>query len=156
MSTAMTLKDYLKACKVNFEEIEHPYTETSMSTANSAHIAKESLAKGVLLRDERKYALAVLPSDHRIDIEKMNDSFNGHFELAGEDEIDVLYDDCEPGAVPPIGVAYGLRVLWDESLAGKSDIYFEGGDHRTVIHITGDDFATLMAGAKHAAFSTNV
>lgn len=156
MSTSLTLKDYLKACRINFEEIAHPYTETSMGSANSAHVAKESMAKGVLLRDDRMYTLAVLPSDHLIDIDKMNACFDGHFELASEDEIDVLYDDCDPGAVPPIGVAYGIRVLWDESLGKQPDIYFEGGDHRTLIHISGDDFTQLMADAKHATFSTHV
>ena len=34
--------------------------------------------------------------------------------------------DCEPGAVPPLGAAYGLDVVVDDSLTDHSDVYFEG------------------------------
>ena len=156
MATAITLKEYLKDCQVDFEEIEHPYKATAISAANSAHIASELLAKGVLLRDKHNYVLAVLPSDHMIDMKKMDACFDTHFELASEAEIDVLFDDCDLGAVPAIGAAYGMRVLWDDSLSGQPEIYFEGGDHRTLIHITGDDFAKLMIDARHADFSHHI
>jgi len=49
-----------------------------------------------------------------------------------------------------------MKVMWDDSLQGKPDIYFEGGDHRTVVHISGDDFSRLMATANHARFSHHV
>ncbi|MBC8269804.1 MAG: YbaK/EbsC family protein [Rhodospirillaceae bacterium] len=156
MGMAITLKQYLNDCQVSFEEIEHPYQATSISTANSAHIASEHLAKGVLLYDEEAYVMAVLPSDHMIDLEKMNACFDRRFKMANESEIEALFEDCDPGAVPPIGAAYGMKVMWDDSLSGQPDIYFEGGDHRTLIHISGDDFGKLMAGARHAGFSTHV
>lgn len=156
MGMAITLKEYLKDCQISFEEIEHPYQSTSISAANSARVASASFAKGVLLHDEEAYAMAVLPSDHMIDLDKMNARFNRNFELATENEIEALFEDCDPGAVPPIGAAYGMKVMWDDSLSGQPDIYFEGGDHRTLIHISGDDFTKLMAGAKHAGFSHHV
>jgi len=156
MGMAITLKEYLKDCQVSFEELAHPYQATSMSAAYSARIASENMAKGVLLYDEEAYVMAVLPSDHMIDLDKMNARFDSHYELANESEIEALFEDCDPGAVPPIGAAYGMKVLWDDSLAGQPDIYFEGGDHRTLIHISGNDFNKLMAGAQHAGFSTHV
>ena len=156
MGMAITLKEYLKDCQINFEEIDHPYQATSISATNSARIASEHLAKGVLLHDDETYVMAVLPSDHMIDLDNMNTCFDARFELAKENEINALFEDCDPGAVPPIGAAYGMKVMWDDSLSGQPDIYFEGGDHRTLIHISGDDFAKLMAGAKHAGFSDHV
>jgi Ala-tRNA(Pro) deacylase len=156
MGMAITLKEYLNDCQVTFEEIEHPYQATSISAANSARVNSGHMAKGVLLRDDEAYVMAVLPSDHMIDLGKMNARFDRDFELATENEIDALFEDCDPGAVPPIGAAYGMKVLWDDSLSGQADIYFEGGDHRTLIHISGDDFTKLMAGAKHGGFSSHV
>ncbi|MBL6933319.1 MAG: YbaK/EbsC family protein [Rhodospirillales bacterium] len=156
MGMAITLKEYLKDCHIIFEEVDHPYQATSMSTAKSARVASKNLAKGVLLRENRHYVIAVLPSDHLIDLDKMDDCFHGHFEMASEDEVESLFTDCAPGAVPPIGAAYGLKVMWDESLSGQPDIYFEGGDHRTLIHISGDDFNRLMTGSDHAGFSNPV
>ncbi|HYI81677.1 MAG TPA: YbaK/EbsC family protein, partial [Acetobacteraceae bacterium] len=50
---------------------------------------------------------------------------------ATEAEIARLFDGCDFGAVPPVGAAYGLPVLLDESLDGASELYFQGGDHTT-------------------------
>ena len=156
MGMSITLKEYLQDCDIDFDEIEHPYQATSMSTANSARIDGDELAKGVLLRDERGYVMAVLPSSHMIDLFKISQKFDRNFDFASENELEALFDDCDPGAVPPIGSAYGMKVMWDDRLQGKTDIYFEGGDHRTVVHISGDDFSRLMATANHARFSHHV
>ena len=59
-------------------------------------------------------------------------------------------------AVPPIGGAYGIRVIWDDSLSGQPEIYFEGGDHRTLVHISGGDFSRLMSEAGHDRFSAHI
>jgi Ala-tRNA(Pro) deacylase len=38
----------------------------------------------------------------------------------------------------------------DDSLEGSNDIYFEGGDHRTLVHLTGGNFQHLMQDVPHA------
>jgi hypothetical protein len=73
--------------------------------------------------------------------------------LATEDEAAALFPDCDPGAVPPIGTAYGLGSLVDESLDGKPEIYFEGGDHQTLVHVSGDAFRKLMENVPHGRIS---
>ena len=73
--------------------------------------------------------------------------------LATEKEIAELFDDCDRGAVPPVGAVYGLEVVVDEGLAELPDVYFEGGDHRTLVHVTGDGFRTLMKDARRAQLS---
>jgi Ala-tRNA(Pro) deacylase len=44
-------------------------------------------------------------------------------------------------------------MVCDDSLAGQPDIYLEGGDHCTLVHIRGEDFRRLAAAAQHARFS---
>ncbi len=46
-----------------------------------------------------------------------------------------LFGDCEPGAVPALGDAYGIQVIWDDDLKYTSDIYIEAGDHEHLIRI---------------------
>ncbi|RUU11779.1 aminoacyl-tRNA deacylase, partial [Mesorhizobium sp. M6A.T.Ca.TU.002.02.2.1] len=41
----------------------------------------------------------------------------------------------------------------DESLGKADDIYFEGGDHRTLVHVSGKDFRNLTSDARQARFS---
>ena len=55
--------------------------------------------------------------------------------------------------MPPVGTAYGLRAVVDEILDGQDDIYFEGGDHRTLVHVTGAQFQRLMEKVPHERFS---
>lgn len=55
--------------------------------------------------------------------------------------------------MPPVGSAYDVPVLLDESLGDVNDVYFEGGDHRTLVHMSGSNFRNLMKDAQVARFS---
>ncbi len=61
--------------------------------------------------------------------------------------------DCEVGAIPPLGQAYGIRTVVDRQLLDQDDIYFEGGDHRSVVHLKGGSFRRLMDKVPHHAIS---
>jgi Ala-tRNA(Pro) deacylase len=73
--------------------------------------------------------------------------------LAADSEISALFKDCEPGAIPPLGEAYSMDAILDESLIGSPDIYFQAGDHETLVHVTGDDFLRLMIGVPRGEIS---
>jgi Ala-tRNA(Pro) deacylase len=68
-------------------------------------------------------------------------------------QVETLFLDCEPGAVPALGRAYGLNVVVDDSLAQEPDVYFEAGDHASLVHISGPSFQKLMADARHGRFT---
>ena len=55
-----------------------------------------------------------------------------------------LFADCKPGAIPPVGAAYGIKTYWDEELGTRAEVYFEAGDHQTLVHMSGADFGKLM------------
>jgi Ala-tRNA(Pro) deacylase len=73
--------------------------------------------------------------------------------LATENEIAKLFHDREFGAVLRAGAAYGLAVIVDESVINLPDVYLEGGDHATLVHLTGDAFRRLMKDARRSRFS---
>ena len=56
-------------------------------------------------------------------------------ELVEEEELTEIFKDCAEGAIPALGEAYGLDVIWDEELMGVEDIYIEAGDHRHLIRL---------------------
>jgi Ala-tRNA(Pro) deacylase len=88
-----------------------------------------------------------------VDLGAVHRYFGRPLGLATEDEIARLFADCEPGAVPPLGAAYGIECVLDESLVNAPDVYFESGDHRGLIHVSGSDFRKLTTGAEQAAIS---
>jgi Ala-tRNA(Pro) deacylase len=88
-----------------------------------------------------------------VELGALQDIMDKRLGLASEDETCSLFADCDVGAIPPIGAAYGVPVLLDESFADTADIYFEGGDHRTLVHVSGRDFRNLTKGCTRARFS---
>ncbi|EAU54590.1 aminoacyl-tRNA deacylase [Mariprofundus ferrooxydans] len=153
MSIANTLKRYLDQSCIAYETVPHPFSVSSQLIAEVAHVPGHRLAKGVLLRDDLGYLLAVLPSPLHIVVETLNEQLDRNLELVDEDEIASLFPDCDAGAVPPVGGAYQLEVALEVSLLDEPDIYFEAGDHVELVRVGGTDFQTLLKGARRLCFA---
>lgn len=153
MAIAMTVQQYLSKNGFEYDTVSHPPTQSSMETAQSSHVKSDRIAKGVLLRTEDAYLLAVLPASHHIRLGELRTWLNESLGLGSEEEIADLFTDCELGAVPAVGAAYGLDVVIDDNLVMQPDVYFEGGDHTTLVHLAADNFRKVLGDAPHPAFS---
>jgi Ala-tRNA(Pro) deacylase len=149
MSIAKTVQWYLEANGVSYETLQHPYSRTSEETADVAFIWEDQLAKTVLLEDERGYVLAIVPASCRVDLKKLERQLDRKLELAREAELADVFPDCEFGAAPPLGKAYGIPTVYDDRLCRLSCVYFEGGDHRDLVYIGGREFIDLLRGSPH-------
>ena len=153
MAIAKTLINYLKDRGIDFEEVEHSHTPTAAASAHAANLPAHQVAKAVVLRDDAGYVVSVLPANHSLEIDWVNEALERKLELACEDEFKKLFGDCEVGAVPALGGAYGLNVIWDDELAYTADIYIEAGDHEHLIWLERRDFKKLMSGLPHTIIS---
>jgi Ala-tRNA(Pro) deacylase len=97
--------------------------------------------------------LAVLPASRQLDRVELSHLMDRPVELATEDETRTVFRDCAAGAVPPIGPAYGLETIIDDQLMEQPEIYFEGGDHESLVHIPGEAFQALVRGVRHGRFA---
>jgi len=156
MSIGRKLKEYMSDARVDYDLFEHPRTECSSRTAQAAHVPGDRLAKGVVLHHDDGYVLAVVPSTHRVEVGSLERTVGCNLNLASEPEIADLFDDCRLGAIPPAGAAYEVATVVDDSLVGQPEVWFEGGDHRTLVRVSGDGFRRLMSEAQHAHFSHHV
>ena len=156
MAIAPQLKTYLNDAGIVYDVVSHPRTMTTTESAQAAHVSGECVAKSVVIHHELGYFLAVVPSTHRIDLNTLQALAGKRLGLTAEAEIGEIFTDCDLGAVPPVGEAYGVEVMLEESLSGLPDVYFEGGDHKTLIHATGDAFETMMKDARRGRFSHHV
>lgn len=146
MGIAMTMHEYLENNHVPYDVAKHARTGNSAMTARVSHVPGHSLAKGVVLKWDGGYVLAVLPASRQVDLKKMRDIIGEKVELASEEETVSLFPDCKEGAVPIFGVPYKIASVVEEDLMDGSDVYFEGGDHRTLVHVSHDGFEHLMYG----------
>ena len=150
MAISRTLQTYLAHKGIAYDILPHRHTDTSVNSANSAHIPLDRLAKSVILEDEDGYVMAVIPANRHVRIGRLNRVLNRRMGLATEAELSPLFNDCDPGAVPPLGDAYGITTVVDESLDECPDVYLEAGDHEDLIHLKGTAFRRLMRGSQHA------
>ena len=153
MTIAKRLKAHLDSQGIAYETVAHPRTMTASATAEAAHVPGDRLAKAVVIHVESGPVLAVVPSNHRIDLTALQEMLDRRLGLASETELGALFDDCDIGAAPPVGSAYDVPTVIDRSLTGLDRVWFEGGDHRTLVTIAGADFDRLMRDARQGGFS---
>lgn len=156
MTMAPTLRKWLDAQNADYGVLTHEPTKSSIQSAEACGIPGDRVAKAVVLKDGGDYKLAVLPASRHIHFPDLADQLGHRPGLADEQEVEQLFSDCEPGAVPPVGACYGLEVIVDDSLEAQPEIYFEGGDHATLIQMSQPQFARLMQPAQHGAFSDRI
>jgi Ala-tRNA(Pro) deacylase len=153
MSIAPTLRRYLADENIQYDEIPHEPTMSSTRTAQACHVSGDRLAKGIVLRRDGSYMLAVMPASHHLDLSELRARFGDHVGMASETEINRLFADCAFGAVPAVGACYGLDVIVDDSIDEQPEIYMEAGDHETLLHLSHAQFARLTAKALHGRIS---
>jgi Ala-tRNA(Pro) deacylase len=155
MAIAITMKKYLSDYHVDYDVLDHEKTMTASHSAQSSHISGDCVAKGVVLHCGDKWLLAVLPASHRLELGEIKRWAHRPLRLAKEEEITSLFPDCEVGAVPALGEPYGVETVIDDSLEAQPEIYIEGGDHRSLIHLSGDQFRRLTMNSPHGRFSVH-
>ena len=154
MAIASRVSNYLAEHDVAYDVLTHPHTTSSEESAKVSHVPGYRLAKSVVLEDEQGYLMVVLPSSRRVDLDELHRQLNRNLCLASEGELVSLFRDCEVGALPAVGPAYGVETVVDDTIAEESEIYFEAGDHEQLIHVSGEVFQALMGDSiRHGHFS---
>lgn len=156
MAIAMTLQEYLEELGIHYDLLTHSPADTSLETAESAHVPGDKLVKSVLLKDDQDYVMAVLPSTYNVQLSDLASKFHRHLELVPEAELASIFTDCEIGAIPPIGHAYAIDMIVDNKLLSCDDLYIEAGDHENLVHIGRDDFKQLIRNATCSDFTRHI
>ncbi len=156
MPLSETLENFLSERGAHYTIESHAPSTTSLDTARCACIDEECLAKSVVLEDDRGYVLAVLPASRRLEVGRVRDKLGRPLHLTSEYEMVRLFPDCALGAVPPLGAAYGLPTVVDSNLENRREVFFEGGDHETLVRMEGDEFLGLLASAAVADIASEI
>ncbi len=140
----MSIRDFLLSRSVRFEILLHRPAHSATHLAGSVHVPGRSVAKAVLIRAGAGYALAVLPATHRVDTARLAEVLGvGDVEIATEPEVEAVFADCEPGALPPFGRLYGLTTIVDTSLAAGSEIVFVANTRHEGVRMRFKDYEAI-------------
>ena len=147
------LKELLDKERVKYVTIGHSAAFTAQEIAASAHIPGRELAKTVMVKVDGKMAMAVLSASSRVNFDLFKKAAGSKsVELAGEEEFQGMFPECQPGAMPPFGNLWEIPVYVEESLAEDEEIAFNAGSHTELIRLAYKDFARLV-GPKVAKFA---
>lgn len=147
------LKEYLDQFSIKYQIITHSVAYTSQEIAASAHIPGQQMAKVVLIKVDDNLIMTVLPASHIVDLRRIQELTGAkHVELASENDYAPIFEDCEPGAMPPFGNLYNFKVYVSTPLSEDEQIVFNAGSHRELIKLAYSDFHKLVK-PETAAFS---
>jgi Ala-tRNA(Pro) deacylase len=130
---------------VRYDVIHHQRDYTAPAAAADTHTPGRQFAKTVALWADGRYLMAVLPAHHTVDLGALRKTLGAQtVNLASEDELEALYPDCEPGAMPPFGPLYHMPVYVSDELPQNDTITFNAGTHAEAIRMAYRDFARLV------------
>lgn len=152
MTISATVKRHLEAKGIDYEVVTHQTSGSTQEAAEQAQVDQGHLAKAVLLVDHAGAVMVVIPGDAWVKLAAVQKELDRELALATEDEAAARFADCAPGALPPLGPAYGIETLLDKAVISLAHVYFESGDHRTLLKVRGEDFAELLSGCRRGYF----
>lgn len=145
MVTHQRVQSYLDSHKIPYQVVNHSIAYTAREAADSLHIPANTFAKVVVIKAEGRYLMAVLPSTWKVDLKRLEEVLEcPYVRLATEDELAILFPDCEIGSMPPFGNLYGTPVYVDATLTQDEEIVFDAGSHVGAIKMRYKDFADLV------------
>lgn len=153
MSIPSRLSSYLDERGARYEIHTHQPSRSSAETARTAQVLPHQLAKSVILEDDTGYVMAVIPADKTVMVGHLSQLLGRkELRLSDENRIASMFQDCDLGAVPPVGMAWGIETIVDDELEANDVVYLEGGDHERLLRMSHDQFHDLMSVARHGHF----
>ncbi len=153
MAIATTVGDALEFESVDFRVLDQVPADASDEALRAHGIAPEAHAKALLLKDSQGFVLTVMPATSDVDVDFWCQELHRELEPAGDDDLDELFCDCELGSVPPIGPWYRVPTIVEASLCERPKVFFDGGESRTLVRVSGRGFAKLLKDAERLELS---
>lgn len=154
MTISNRVQRYLMEQQVPFQLVTHAHSQSSIGSAVAAKVPMHKLAKAVVLEDhEGRHMMAILPSDTKVSLARLNEAFHADFHLLSETRVSHLFSDCDEGAVPPFGGLYNMSTVMDDDLFRQDSLFMEAGDHETLIELKQESVHKLFGIGNHTPFS---
>jgi Ala-tRNA(Pro) deacylase len=153
MAIAISVQKYLKEMHIPYNVLPHSRTLSSLQTSLAAQVPPHRIAKAVLLEDEQGFVMAVLPADRHVHLAMLRDELGRRVNLANERRVMDVFPDCDLGAIPPVGQAYGVETVLDDELMEQPEVFLEAGSHEELIHLSRHHFLQLFKDAPHVHFA---
>lgn len=122
---------------VDYEVHEHERSLTALATARVEGVDPRTFEKVIWVRTaEGKDALMIIDADDHLDLGKTRELLRSkRVKLVDEDEIRELAPECDPGAMPAVGILFGLQTYADHAVRADAEISFNAGTHTHAVRV---------------------
>ncbi|WP_168204194.1 aminoacyl-tRNA deacylase [Aliikangiella coralliicola] len=133
--------EYLDSQSINYELVPHATSFTAQETAQKTHIKGNTLSKVVVVGDQNKLALVVIPANCILLQRSLARVLRSPgLNIVPEYQFRDRFPECEIGAMPPFGNLYGMDVFIAKELVQRDTVTFNGGTHNVLIKMETTDF----------------
>ena len=139
MAVLKSLTNLLDKNKIKYEILDHKKVYTAWDLAETEHLKPQDIAKTLVMKLDREYALAVLPASKNLDkvkFKKVANQFKKKQGLKSIKKIDLAKEAWtkkklkgKVGATPPFGSLFKMATFVDRGLLTKPNLIINSGDY---------------------------
>ncbi|MFP3952862.1 MAG: YbaK/EbsC family protein [Candidatus Bipolaricaulota bacterium] len=125
--------------EVDYKRLTHEPVYTSKQASEVRGVPLNSGVKAMVLeRDGDGLILALVPADHRVDLDAVGKSVECEVKLASPEEV-LEVTGCEIGSVPPFGHKNPLETYLDPGVMDNEIVNFNAGKHDVSVELSARD-----------------
>ncbi|MBK8973758.1 MAG: HDOD domain-containing protein [Hahellaceae bacterium] len=144
MPVAARVIQYFQRSGIAWQQVLHDRVGNLESALQTAGLCRSQVVVGELLVDARGALLSLVPFGCQTDVKSLNQSMRRQFQPVNSRQLSIIFKDCEPGSLPPIGGAYGVPSVCDARLAACETLYMQSGCHTTLIKLEREGLQRLI------------
>jgi len=132
--------EYLQGRGAAFQVIPHPPAATSAEEARALGVPEGELVRTLAVVAAFGTALVIIPASRRLDLKLVRAAIGDpNARPATEDELERMFPDYEPGALPPLGMFFQTPMYVDPAVVRHESVVFAGGRRTVSIRMTTRD-----------------
>ncbi len=152
MSIPKSIESFLNEREIDFEIIEHEPERSLRRVAEKQSLPLNEVLRCVLLQGNSEKILAILPCDYLLDFEVLKRLTNQELSVVNPQLADTTFDKCDANNHPPLFKVFGCRGVIDESVFRQKQLYFQSGNARSLLKVSGSSIGSLFNEGERFSF----
>ena len=149
------LQKFLDENKIKYKVAEHKKVYTAFNEAETQHVNPKEVAKTVLVKAGKTYALVIVPAAKHVDFKKVQKTLKANLPAGEAGKVSMAKESditkglkSKIGLIHTFGNLYGLPTLVDNALLKQKTISASAGSYTESIEIKPKDFLKLAEPTK--------
>jgi Ala-tRNA(Pro) deacylase len=140
----------LDSAKIKYKVLEHKVVYTAHDTAQTTKKKLGEIAKVVLVKADKDFALIVLPAGKYLDLSGIKKALKAKkISIASEKDV-YKHLKTKVGLLHPFGSVYNIQTLLDKGMAKAKKMLASAGSYTQSVEISLKDFEKLVKPIKGA------